>query len=202
MHRKLVCLVLLALFGSTGALAQNQPQQPRPPANQPAPAPAQPAPAAPSPRSWQTATSKDGGFSVDLPAKAVEKRIDLKDAKGQPITSFLQEVTLDANQTYFGTVWTRIPLPADEQAVEKKLTSVRDGTRVALKGTLITTRPIRQGKFLGLDYVIEAGPKATRFRYRSFIVGDRLIQLVYSGKTGSENSAEVRKFHDSLKLQP
>lgn len=73
---------------------------------------------------------------------------------------------------------------------------VRDSTAKALQGTLMTTRPAKYGSFAGLEYVIQAGPNATRSRYRSFVVGNRLIQQVYSGVTGSGNSADVRKFHN------
>lgn len=191
-----VCVLLLGICASV-ALAQNQPP-PRTAASPATTAPAQPA--TPTPRFWRTVTSTEGGYSVEMPDAPVDRRMDVKNAKGQVVPTYLQEVGLDGGQTYFGMVWTRSPPLTDAKAIEKRLNEVRDGTRAALQGTLITTRPIRYRSVQGLDYVIESGPKANRFRYRLFLVGDRLIQQVYSGPTGSENSPDVRKFHDSLKL--
>ncbi|MGE0153749.1 MAG: hypothetical protein AB7R90_14125 [Reyranellaceae bacterium] len=186
-------LVLLAL-----ALPAQGWSQPAPPANRPAAAAPLPS-AAPTLRVWRSVASAEGGYRVELPGNPAERRVEQKDAGGRLIVSHLQEVSLDGGQTYFAMVWTQIGVPVDAAETEKLLTRVRDGTTAALKGTLITTRAAALGSLQGLDYVIEAGPAATRYRYRVFVLGHRIVQQVYSGRTGSENSPEVRKFHQSLK---
>lgn len=154
------------------------------------------------PRFWHSASGADGAYAVEFPGKPAQRKLDVNGAQGKVVTSWLQEVTLDGGATYYGMVWTRIPPPNTPAEAEKMLMQTRDRTAAALKGTVMTTRPVKQGSVTGIDYVIEAGPNATRSRYRSFVVGSVMLQQVYSGVTGSENSANVRKFHESLKLKP
>ncbi len=187
----LFAFLLFALPSQAQAQAQSRP-----------PTPSAPTPPAPAPRFWYSTASADGGYTVDMPGKAVDRRVQIKGANGLPVISYLQEVSLDGGNAYFGMVWTRIAAPKTTAEAEKMLMQVRDNTAKALQGALITTRPARYGNFIGLEYVVQAGPNATRSRYRSFIVGNRLVQQVYSGVTGSENSPDVRKFHESLKLTP
>lgn len=163
--------------------------------------PVSPAPTNPAPRFWYSTSSTEGGYTVDMPGKAIERQLEVKGAGRIPVVSHLQEVTLDNGKTYFGMVWTRIVIPKSGAEAEKALMRVRDQTTAALKGTLMTTRPAKYGSIAGLEYVIEAGPEATRSRYRVYLVGDRVIQQIYSGTTGSENSPDVRKFHESLKFR-
>jgi len=189
-------LLFAILLFAVPSQAQAQ-AQPRPPT------PSVPTPPAPAPRFWYSTSSADGGYTVDMPGKAVDRRLEVKGANGLPVVSHLQEVNLDGGGSYFGMVWTRLPAPPKTVAdAEKTLMQLRDNTARALQGTLITTRPAKYGSFVGLEYVVQAGPNATRSRYRSFIVGNRVVQQVYSGATGSENSPDVRKFHESLKLTP
>lgn len=154
------------------------------------------------PRFWHSASGADGAYAVEFPGKPAQRKLDVNGAQGKVVTSWLQEVTLDGGATYYGMVWTRILPPKTPAEAEKMLMQTRDRTAAALKGTVMTTRPVKHGSVSGIDYVIEAGPNATRSRYRSFVVGGVMLQQVYSGVTGSENSADVRKFHDSLKLKP
>lgn len=183
-------LLLFAILLSALPSQVQAQAQPRPPT------PSVPTPPAPAPRFWYSTTSADGGYTVDMPGKDVDRRVDDQGPKGQPVISHLQEVSLDGGNAYFGMVWTRIAAPKTAADAERTLMQVRDSTAKALQGTLMTTRPAKYGSFAGLEYVIQAGPNATRSRYRSFIVGNRLIQQVYSGVTGSGNSADVRKFHN------
>jgi hypothetical protein len=177
---------------------QLQAQSSQKPAAQPASQPAQPAP---SPRFWYAIENATGGFSVDMPGKPAERQLNFRDQAGKSIAVFLQEVLLDNGATYFGMIWRQLDaVPKDASGIEKELLSTRDATMQSLKGTLITTRSIKLGALNGIDYVVQAGPQATRYRYRAFIVGNRLVQQAYSGATGSENSPEARKFLDSLKL--
>lgn len=177
---------------------QLQAQSPQKPATQPASPPAQ---SAPPPRFWYSVENAAGGFSVDMPGKPTERQMSFKTQAGKSIAVYLQEVLLDNGATYFGMIWRQLDaIPKDAGGIEKELLSTRDATTQSLKGTLITTRPVKLGALNGLDYVVQAGPQATRYRYRAFIVGNRLVQQAYSGVTGSENSPEARKFLDSLKL--
>jgi hypothetical protein len=177
--------------------AQGQQQRP---VTQPGSLPTQ---TAPSPRFWYAVENAAGGFSVDMPGKPVDKQMNFRTAGGKPFAVFLQEVSLDAGATYFGMIWRQLDVvPKDAAGIERELVIARDGTTQNLKGTLITTRSIKHGALSGIDYVVEAGAQSTRYRYRTFIVGNRMVQQAYSGTTGSENSPDVRKFHESLKLKP
>jgi hypothetical protein len=197
MRSVLATLVLIAF--ALPVLAQGQAPQQRP-ATQPGTLPTQ---TAPSPRFWYTVENAAGGFSVDMPGKPVDRQMNFRTAGGKPFAVFLQEVSLDAGATYFGMIWRQLDVvPKDAAGIERELVIARDGTTQNLKGTLITTRPIKHGALSGIDYVIEAGAQSTRYRYRTFIVGNRIVQQAYSGVTGSENSPDVRKFHESLKLKP
>jgi hypothetical protein len=192
-------LLTAALVLALPSLGHSQ-SRPQPAPQAPAARP-QPSPVA-TPRAWQMVFNREGGYQVELPGRPKDRRIDQKAANNQTVASYLQEVSLDNGDTYFGMVWTQITPPKDAAEAEKMMIRVRDTTAAALKGTLITTRPARLGEYQGLEYVIEAGVTATRFRYRVYIVGNRLVQQVYSGVTGSENSPDVRRFHQSLKLDP
>jgi hypothetical protein len=197
MRSALAILALVAV--ALPVPAQGQAPQQRP-VTQPGSLPAQPAP---SPRFWYAIDNAAGGYSVDMPGKPIDRQLEVRIAAGKSIPVFLQEVSLDNGATYFGMIWRQLTVvPKDAAGIERELLSARDATTQSLKGTLITTRPVKHGPLNGLDYVVQAGPQGTRYRYRIFIAGNRMVQQAYSGVTGSENSPDVRKFHESLKLKP
>jgi len=145
-----------------------------------------------TPLVWNTVTSTEGGYRVEMPGKPAERRIE---------ATTLQEITLDDGGLYFAMLWTPVATPpTDKAAIQKYLFAVRDRTAAALKGSVITTRAIERGSHPGIDYLVESPGSAIRNRYVVLLVGNKVVQQAYSGPTGTENSPDVKKFHASLKL--
>jgi hypothetical protein len=69
----------------------------------------------------------------------------------------------------------------------------------AVNGKLISQQPVQMRRKTGREIFVEAGGYI--FRDRMLFVGQRLYQVVYGGKPGTEKSADAEVFLNSLQLR-
>jgi hypothetical protein len=67
-------------------------------------------------------------------------------------------------------------------------------------GTLRSSVPCQLGDFTGREAIIDDPVDHNVIRMRCFIVGDRLMEIMFGGEKGMENSPAALKFLDSFRL--
>lgn len=158
-------LVLVALFGK--ATAQSEPVP------------------------WVTLAPEGAGFSVLVPAKAVET-ID----KRRSFTIHSFSVTA-GKATYAASYSDYAPGKLDPA---NALTANRDRFNKALQATLISSREITLSGHGGIEFTSET--PAANVKSQMFLVGDRLFQTATFVFKDVDETRNVNRFFESFKLLP
>jgi hypothetical protein len=150
------------------------------------------------PAGWIVYTSKEGGFSVALPAKPAESKQRVVTATGHlDVYLFIVETKGDA-----AYVVSYSDLPAAEikaGTAEKRLDHAREGAVDNARGKLRTEKKIELGGFPGRELIIETD-KDVVIKMRIIAVNKRLYQTMAMGSGAFFQSKDVGHFLDSLKL--
>lgn len=150
------------------------------------------------PANWKAIASKDGGFSIGMPATPKETKRKVLTAKGH------LDVTLLVAEGRSGAAFVLSYCDYSEAEVkgdlEKRLDHARDGAVSSSGGKLQSERiaDLRDGENLhrGRDLIIEKNG-ATIARMRIFLVGRRLYQVMV---LGNATTKEAGIFLDSFRL--
>jgi len=144
----------------------------------------------------QTLTSKEGRFSVLMPANPKEMKQEIPTAVGTiKVTMYLSDL---GNQAY---VVSFNDYPADLVKMTepaKMLESARGG--VVGKGKLVSEKKITLDKSPGLDFEYELPDGKGIGRARMYLVNERLYQMLFINGTEKTVPKEVEKVLESFKL--
>jgi len=149
------------------------------------------APAQSEPLPWVTLAPEGAGFSVLVPAKAVET-IDKR--RSYTIHSF--SVTV-GRATYAASYSDYEPGKLDRATA---LTANRDRFNRGLQATLISSREITLGGHNGIEFTSET--PAANVKSQLFLVGNRLFQTATFVFKDVDETRNVSRFFESFKLAP
>ena len=148
---------------------------------------------------WQTMTSSEKSFTVELPAAPDYTTAELRTGAGAPYTMH-QYVVNRGDLAYL--VWSAT-YPA-EVNVARPRDNLQGGLDNAAKG-------MEGGRWANIDWLTHQGHVAVDAvgvrrgkAVRSFLVlkGRQIVTLTYAGPIGSAQSADAVRFIGSLKLDP
>ena len=146
---------------------------------------------------WKEFKSEPGGFSILLPGTPKEEAQEI--TTGWTCHSFI--VSAD-NDVDCGVAYLDIPDAfAKLNTIDEKLDSCRTGLVKTFMGRVReeTKIALHGNGSPGRDLLIDV-PDGPTFRWRVFLVKERLYQVYTRVEKGKENDAEVIKFLDSFKL--
>jgi hypothetical protein len=150
------------------------------------------------PAGWIVYTSKEGGFSVALPAKPAASKQRVATATGHlDVHLFIVETKDDA-----AYVVSYSDLPAAEikaGTAQKRLDHARDGAVDNARGKLRTEKKIELAGFPGRELIIETD-KDVVIKMRIIAAKRRLYQTMAMGSGAFFQSKNAGHFLDSLKL--
>ena len=150
------------------------------------------------PASWKSFTSKEGGFSVSLPAIPREKRQTVKGPKGaREVTIFVLEAKGDGSFVVSFSEFSPSEVKAGSE--EKRLSHARDGAVESTKGKLLHERKITLEGHAGRELWIEKERQGI-VQLRLYAVRNRLYQTLAVGPKEFIESKETGWFLDSFKL--
>jgi hypothetical protein len=137
--------------------------------------------------------TKDGKVSAVFPHKPTEK-------KQGDLTLYLHESKDGKSAMLFN----QYPLPkevdlTDKALVKKVLDGGREGGIKSIKGKYLSKKDLQLGKYPGQTFDAEVA--GSIYRARIYLTGKSLVQIVVLGPKEFVDSAEVKKFLDSLKLE-
>jgi hypothetical protein len=148
---------------------------------------------------WQTMTSSEKSFTVELPAAPHYTTTELRTGAGAPYTMH-QYVVDRGDLTY--VVWSAT-YPAEVNVATPRA-NLQGGLDNVAKG-------MEGGRWASIDWVMYQGHVAVDAvgvlrgkAIRSFLVleGRQFVSLTYTGPIGSAQSPDAARFIASLKLDP
>ena len=152
------------------------------------------------PRSWQTYSSPDGTFSIDLPGKTSIETRQAPMESGGTMAFHTISVASVGNSAY--TLAYVEHENVGEKSPEKALESARDGSLRKAEGTLLTQNRITVQGFPGLD--IQARARGNTFMdSRMVVVGNRLYMIMAVAASEQDREPKtLKRIFDSFKLSP
>jgi hypothetical protein len=143
--------------------------------------------------------SKEGRFSVALPARPAEKSNKLKTPAGEvPIHMFLVDLKDRAFVVSYNDY------PAVDADAQKVLAGVIEGNAKGVKGKVAASEAFAFGKkeYPGRAATIEfGGEKKQVYRVRAYLAGKRLYQVIALGPDDFARSKPVDEFFRSFAIQ-
>ena len=152
------------------------------------------------PHSWQTYSSPDGTFSIDLPGKTTFETRQTPLESGGTMAFHTISVASVRNSAY--TLAYVEHENVGEKSPEQALESARDGSLRKAEGTLLTQNRITVQGFPGLD--MQARARGNTFMdSRMVVVGNRLYMIMAVAASEQDREPKtLKRIFDSFKLSP
>jgi hypothetical protein len=154
--------------------------------------------AACGPTDWSEIRSKEGRFSIRMPAIPVEKTREVQTEAG-PLT--LRSWNLDHQGRHYTVSFSDYPeafVTANDP--ETVLDRARQGATAAVAGKLLEERHISLGEHSGRFMVVLDGRGDRVLQIRLLLIGARLYQFGIVTPIQDRSGAEVERFLDSFAL--
>lgn len=141
--------------------------------------------------------SKEGGFSVLMPARAHVVSRPLSGIAGNPVLHLWSTTAAD---TVFGAGYANL---SDANGLKVSvIAALRDGLARNIRGKLVSERTLKAGPIDGLEFVAEGSIGDTRaiLNARLLVSGARVYQLAVIGPPGAVTPADLEMFFESFRL--
>jgi hypothetical protein len=151
------------------------------------------------PYSWQTYTSPDGAFSIELPGKPAIETSQAPSDGGEKITFHFVNATPTGKRAY-SCVYAELDNTA-QKSPDQLLESARDGSLRKVQGTLLKQNQLTFQGYPGLQFQARVRGDAL-MDSRMVLVGKRLY-MIMAVAAGQDNEPKtVQRMFDSLKFNP
>jgi hypothetical protein len=143
------------------------------------------------PGDWKEFSSKSGGFTVLLPGAPKEYKV------GDSVRFMVR-----MGSTTYGIIYDDFPnlKEADAVAVKKNLESGVEATIKSTKGKLLSTKDIKLGDHVGLEFQIELAKEGLHMRARVYLIKGRVYQVIVRAPPDVATSKTATDFLDSFKV--
>ena len=146
---------------------------------------------------WRELASREGGFSVLMPARVREESRPLSGVAGNPVMHLWSTT---AASTVFGVGYADLSHP-DAQA----LATMRDGLVRNIRGSVVSERGVKAGPLAGLEFIAQGSISDARATLNARLLmsasGARVYQLAVVGRTGAVTPADMEMFFESFRLR-
>ncbi len=149
---------------------------------------------------WETVS--EGGISVQMPGKPTRQTQTAQTPVG-PIN--VNMLLVDKGAEAYMAAYNEFPAAAAANVPDPQvlLNSGRDGALRNINGKLQSERPVTLGAHPGREIIGEGTTqgKQVAFTARIYWASPRLIQVIYMREKSKSESADGKKFLDSLQIQ-
>jgi hypothetical protein len=149
-----------------------------------------------APKGFHEFTSAEGKFRVEMPGTPTQETIY---AVGFPLVTFRVEEEDGA----YGVAYADVPMiqGISSTQLEQALKSARDGMISNVHGKFLGESKIRlDGKYPGREVRAELPIKDGLIKGRLYVVGSRIYMVMVTGLSSWVNSANAKRFLDSLEV--
>jgi hypothetical protein len=145
-------------------------------------------------------TSREGGFSVQVPGEMKETVKNVKSPGGKNEVQRTYTYAPSPNTVYLLLDRDMAALKkADAETVAKALDNSRKAAEQALKGKLLGEKKVTLGKHPGLEFQIESAQLGV-YRSRVYIADGRMYQITVMGPRDVVTSKTADDYLQSFKL--
>jgi regulation of enolase protein 1 (concanavalin A-like superfamily) len=156
----------------------------------------------PGARLWETVTSKEGGFTVDMPAKPTINTSSTRKTAAGTVKMLL--IGCDYENAGYLVFRIDMPMPVPKEIVEKILDGQRDFFAEEWQGKVIREKKVlAQRKYWGRDFTIQGKPDErgiSAIRVRQYLVGKSIFVVAVLSAPGWELPEDAGRFLGSLTL--
>ena len=146
---------------------------------------------------WQEFSSKDGGFTVLLPAQPQENLVSLKTDLSQ--AAFHVFTVINGDKEY-GVTYTDLPQPARaEKDTEKIFRAVRQLALTGRHRELLKEQFLTLNDHPGREFTISEEPGRIIID-RAYLAGKRVYQVIASFPAAKGETDETKRFFESFRL--
>ena len=151
---------------------------------------------------WETVTSKEGQFTVELPGKPTINQARVRKGVGGDVKTVLLGCQNDAG-AYFAY---KIILPTSivKGTEDAELDAERDSMAQEWKGTVIAEKKVRAGDKIGRDFTIRGKPDkgagTLTIRVREYLAGNSVFLVAVISLPNRELPEDTGRFLGSLAL--
>jgi hypothetical protein len=139
-----------------------------------------------------TLRSEEGHFTAEFPREPKFSRQSSPTGDGTPAEVY-QWIVDNGDVTYM------VAVTVSKQKITFDYDKGTNGFVKAVNGKLISQQPVQMQGKTGREIFVEAGGYI--FRDRMLFVNQRIHQIAYGGKPGTEKSADAEVFLNSLQLR-
>jgi hypothetical protein len=149
---------------------------------------------------WKEFTSREGGFSAQMPTKPLELKKTMKSPLG-PVEFYMFQATAPREGIAYTVAYNDFPeafpqLVKAGDILELSTESFAQG----VNGKLVSSKETKLGDYPGREYEVEVfGGKAV-LRGRIFLVDQRLYQVMAIARADAADSPSIGRFLDSFRL--
>jgi hypothetical protein len=150
------------------------------------------------PQKFREFTSAEGKFKVEMPGSPREETLY---AAGIPLTTY----RIEEKDGAYGVAYADLPIPegASSQQITHMLNSARDGAVQNVNGKFKGESQIRlEGKYPGREIRADLPVDDGILKARMYLVKKRVYMLMVTGRSAWVNSANAKRFLDSLEVTP
>jgi hypothetical protein len=148
---------------------------------------------------WKEVSSREGRCRARFPGTPTETERTLN---GLPTKRY--SWTDAQNRGIYTLIYFVLPESARNetpQQSEQRVKSARDTYVNNASTKLLSEKPLTlDGKYKGLEMLVESAEKRALMRIRLFVVGDRIYSLTAVGRKELIEAPETQKFFDSFEL--
>jgi regulation of enolase protein 1 (concanavalin A-like superfamily) len=159
-------------------------------------------PPAPAQTPWETVTSKEGQFTVEMPVKPTITRSRTRKGPGGTIRVLMIGCTTDSG-AYFAS---RVDLPTAvvKEAEEEQLDAERDRLAEEWNGKVIGEKKVRAEGRRGRDFTVRGKPAeetgVLTVRVREYLAGNSIYAVLVASAPNRELPEDAGRFLGSLAL--
>jgi hypothetical protein len=150
------------------------------------------------PQKFREFTSAEGKFKVEMPGSPSEETIN---AAGIAMTSY----RIEEKDGAYGAAYADLPIPggASPRQISLLLNSARDGAIRNVNGKFKGESQIRlENQYPGREIRADLPTEDGILKARMYLVQKRVYMVIVTGRSAWVNSANAKRFLDSLEVTP
>jgi S1-C subfamily serine protease/regulation of enolase protein 1 (concanavalin A-like superfamily) len=158
-------------------------------------------PGARASRPWQTFTSAEGGFTVDMPARPQLSKSSSHTIAGRPVKSLL--VGCDTDDGVYLVLRIDLPVAVPKNVEKEILDEQRDYLARLWQGRVTREKQVLARGSQGRDFTIEGRPDGRRpsiIRAREYLIGKTIFVVAVVSRPGGEVPEGAGRFLGSLAI--
>jgi preprotein translocase subunit SecD len=159
-------------------------------------------PALAQPTAWETVTSKEGQFTVEMPTKPSYSRTRTRNGPGGKIQTLM--IGCDTPGGVYIAYKIMLPTAVVRGAEDRELDAERDSFAQEWNGKVISEKKVRAQGRLGRDFTIRGKPAeetgVLTIRMREYLIGKAVYAVAVVSAPNRELPVDAGRFLGSLAL--